>query len=116
MKLKSTSILDILGISSATICLIHCFVFPLSTIFQFGFIDNPWTDIAFASIGIFVISRILMSNADIKIKLILLFSILIIIVGIILEIIFRKDSWLILVGGTGMIIGHIINLKTHDHS
>lgn len=80
-----------------------------------SFIDNPWTDIAFASIGIGVVLKILIGNTEIKVKAILLFSILILILGIILEIIFKKDSCLVLIGGIAMIIGHIINLKTHNH-
>ncbi|WP_395076086.1 MerC family mercury resistance protein [Flavobacterium sp.] len=115
MRLKPTSILDILGISSATICLVHCFVFPLLSILQFNFVNNPWIDIAFASIGMFLVSKILMGNSDIIVKFILLVSILIVIFGIVLEIIFKTDSFLILLGGIGMITGHIVNLKTHKH-
>ncbi|WP_310556440.1 MerC family mercury resistance protein [Flavobacterium sp.] len=115
MRTKQSQILDLLGISSTTICLVHCFVFPLLTIFQFGFIDNPLTDIAFAVIGMFVVSRVLMSDAYFMVKFILLISALIVILGVVMGIIFKTDSLLIIIGGIGMITGHTINLKLHKH-
>ena len=71
MQLKSSSILDIFGISSATVCLAHCLIFPLLSILPFGFTHNHWIDVAFACIGIFVVSRIVFSDAKQFIKIIL---------------------------------------------
>ena len=113
MKLKSTSVLDILGLSSATICLAHCLIFPLLTILPFTFIHNHWIDTAFACVGIFVVSKIILGNALYKVKIILGCSIILIVLGVVLESIFDKDYWLILIGGIGMVIGHIINFKSH---
>lgn len=114
MKIKPASVLDILGISSATICLAHCLIFPLLTILPIGFIHNEYVDTAFTCIGMFVVSKILMSNAAINVKIILGISILLIIIGVFIEILFNNDSWLILIGGFGMIVGHIINFKIRN--
>jgi hypothetical protein len=115
MKLKPTSLLDILGISSATICLAHCLIFPLLTILPLEFIHNYWLDVAFASIGMFVVSKVILSDTTKKIKIILGFSILLVIIGVILEIILNNDLWLILIGGIGMITGHLLNFNNQKH-
>ena len=106
---------DILGISSATLCMIHCIIFPLLTIIPFGFSDNLWIDTLFASIGMLVVSKVLMSNASIKIKCILGISILIIIINVVLEIIGGIHLGLLFVGGAGMIVGHYLNYKSHKN-
>ncbi|TCN55410.1 MerC domain-containing protein [Flavobacterium circumlabens] len=113
---KKTTPYDILGISSATLCLIHCIVIPLLTIIPFGLTDNYIVDLFFACIGLIVVSKILMSEATNTVKIILTISIFIIFVSILLEIAFDIDFGLILFGGIGMIIGHIINFKSHKHS
>lgn len=111
MRLKPTSVLDILGISSATICMAHCLIFPLLTIIPLGLLHNQWIDIAFACIGMFVVSKIILSNTLIKVKIILGISIILIVIGVILELLINVDYYLILIGGCGMIIGHILNFK-----
>lgn len=111
MNLKPTSILDILGISSAAICLAHCLLFPILTVIPFGFIHNEYVDTAFACIGMFVVSKIILSNTAMNIKIILGSSIILVIIGVFIEILFNNDSWLILMGGLGMIIGHVLNFK-----
>ena len=112
MKIKPTSILDILGISSATICLVHCLIFPILTILPFGIQNNHWVDLAFCSVGLFVVSKIILSDALIKVKLILGISIITVVFGVVLEILFDKDYWLILIGGLGMIVGHFLNFRS----
>jgi hypothetical protein len=113
MKKNSTSPYDILGISTATLCLIHCIVFPILTIIPFGFYDNIVIDTLFACIAMLVVSKILMSNATKKVKFILGISIAIIVTSIILEIFFKIHLELISIGGIGMIIGHFLNYKSH---
>ncbi len=103
--------IDLLGISSATICLIHCIAFPLFSFLSFGFSDHYIIDTFFATIGFFVVSRILRSDASKIVKLILGISILLVIVSILLEIVFNIHTGLLLVGGLGMIIGHYLNFK-----
>jgi len=114
MRKSLTKSYDILGISSATLCIIHCIVFPILTIIPFGFSDNAFIDLLFAYIGMFVVLKVLMSHATKKVKYILGISILIIITSVLLEVFLRWHSGLILIGGLGMIIGHFLNFKDHD--
>ncbi|WP_281638078.1 MerC domain-containing protein [Flavobacterium marginilacus] len=116
MKKQSIVVLDILGISSAGLCLIHCLVFPILSIIPFGFSDTHWIDIFFACIGMFVVSKIVMSKTSKKVKLILASSIIIIIIGVVLEIIWKINTQMILIGGIGMIFGHLLNYKSHSKS
>lgn len=104
---------DIIGISSATLCLIHCIVFPLLTIIPFGFSDSCIIDALFACIGMFVVSKILMSDASKKVKILLGISIFLIVVSVLMEIAFDVHFGLLYVGGLGMIVGHYLNFKSH---
>ncbi|MEO0059327.1 MAG: hypothetical protein RLZZ312_974 [Bacteroidota bacterium] len=113
MPQKTTSPYDILGISSATICMIHCIVFPVLTIVPLGLLNDVCVDSAFAFIGLLVVSKVLMSGATLLVKGILGISILIILITVTAHILFEKESPLFLVGGLGMILGHILNYKNH---
>ena len=63
MKKTTTPFYDILGISSATICLVHCLVFPLLTILPLGLSHNPIIDLLFATIGLFAIFKIIKKSS-----------------------------------------------------
>ena len=114
MKNRTNKSYDILGISSATLCLIHCMIFPLLTIVPFGFSDNIFIDSLFACIGMFVVSKVLISNASKKVKYILGISIAIILVSVVLEMLFNLNIGLLFLGGFGMIVGHYLNFKNHN--
>jgi len=116
LKNKSIVVLDILGISSASLCLVHCLLFPLFSIIPLGFSNNHWIDVFFACIGMFVVSKIVMSKTLKSVKLILATSIAIIIVGVFLEITRNINTPMVLIGGIGMIIGHLLNYKWHQIS
>lgn len=105
--------IDILGISSASLCLIHCIAFPLITILPFGFSHDHTIDGFFACIGIWIVFKILRSNTSKTIKLILGISILLIVVSVLIDILFHVHSFLIYIGGVGMIVGHYLNYKRH---
>lgn len=105
---------DILGISSALLCLIHCLIFPLIIIIPFRFSDDYIIDTFFAVIGMFVVAKIVMSKASKIVKIILGISILFVIVSVVLEIIYKTHFDLIFVGGIGMIIGHLLNFVGHN--
>lgn len=106
---------DILGVTSASLCLLHCIIFPILTIIPFGFSDNIFIDSLFAGIGMFVVSKILMSNASKTVKYILGISIGIIILNVVLEMVFNICLGLISVGGIGMIVGHFLNFRSHSY-
>ena len=115
MKKSTIKTYDILGISSATLCLIHCIIFPILTIVPFGFSDNIFIDSLFACVGMFVVSKVLISDSSRKVKYILGISIGIIMVNVVLEILFKIHLGLLFVGGIGMIIGHYLNFKNHTN-
>jgi hypothetical protein len=113
MKKQSIAVLDILGISTASLCLVHCLLFSILSIIPLG-LNNHWIDIFFACVGMFVVSKIVMSTTSNKIKLILGTSITLIIIGVFLEIMWEQETPLVLIGGSGMIIGHFLNYKFHS--
>jgi hypothetical protein len=114
MKKKSIAILDILGISAASLCLAHCLLFPILTVIPLGFAENHWIDVFFVCIGMFVVSKILHSEASKKVKIILTVSLAIVLGGVVLEVVWQIDTAMVLIGGIGMIIGHILNYKVHS--
>lgn len=115
LRNKTIVVLDVLGISSASLCLLHCFVFPILSFIPLKFSDNHWIDVFFACIGMFVVSKIAMSHAIKKVKLILILSITTVLIGVILEILWNLNTPLLLIGGCGMIVGHCLNYKWHSN-
>ena len=105
--------IDIIGISSASLCLIHCIGFPLLTLLPFGFSHDHTIDAFFACIGIWVVLKIVRSNTSKTIKFILGISIFLIVVSVLIDLLFHIHSFLIYIGGVGMIVGHYLNFKRH---
>lgn len=114
MKKHSIVVLNILEISSPSLCLIHCFIFPILSIIPLGYSNNLWIDVFFACIGMFVVSKIARSKTTKIVKLILITSISVVITGVVLEIIWKINTQMVFIGGVGMIIGHLLNYKTHS--
>lgn len=112
MKNKS-SLLDILGISSATLCLVHCIVFPMLTIVPLGLSHNHQIDLAFALIGLYAVVKIGQKQKNKYIMLLFWISISTILGCIILEITSHHHSDVIYVGVTGLITAHFLNYKKH---
>ena len=114
MKKTSTSFYDILGISSATICLVHCLVFPLLTILPLGLSHNPFIDLFFAVIGLIAVFKII-KKSNLLVATILIISMALIWISVLSEIILDIHLDLIFIGGIGMIIGHLLNYKLHKN-
>ena len=112
MKKTTSSFYDILGISSATVCLVHCLVFPLLTILPLGLSHNPFIDLLFASIGLFSIFKI-MKKSNLWVSGILIVSMALIWISVLSELILDIHLDLIYFGGIGMIAGHLLNYKSH---
>ncbi|OCB69601.1 MerC mercury resistance protein [Flavobacterium piscis] len=115
MKKSTTPFYDILGISSATICLVHCLVFPLLTILPLGLSHNPIIDLLFATIGLFAILKII-KKSSLLISAILIISMALIWISVLTELFLDIHLDLIFIGGIGMIIGHLLNYKMHKNS
>ena len=114
MKNIATKAYDILGISSATLCLIHCIVFPLLTVIPLGLSHNPYIDLLFALLGLLVVLRVV-KTASKNVKTLLLVSVSLILLGVAMDILFHFHSNLIFIGGIGMIIGHAINFRNYKN-
>lgn len=114
MKKLTTPFYDILGISSATICLVHCLIFPLLTILPLGLSHNPIIDLLFASIGLFAIFKIT-KKSTLLVSSILIVSMSLIWITILTDLFLEIHLDLIYFGGIGMIIGHLINYKNHKN-
>ncbi|MGE6352437.1 MerC family mercury resistance protein [Flavobacterium sp. NPDC079362] len=115
MKKFTTPFYDILGISSATICLVHCLVFPLLTILPIGLSHNPFIDLIFAVMGLFAIFKII-NKSSLLISTILVISMALIWISVLSELFLEIHLDLIFIGGIGMIIGHFLNYKNHKQS
>lgn len=112
MKNNTTSLYDILGISSATICLLHCLVFPLLTILPFGLSHNPFIDLTFATLGLFAIFKII-KKSSLLVASILIISMSLIWINVLSEFFLDIHLDLIFPGGIGMILGHFLNYQSH---
>jgi hypothetical protein len=112
MRKTATTFYDILGISSATVCLVHCLVFPLLTILPLGLSHNPFIDFVFAATGLFAVFKII-KKSDLLISGILIISIILIWISVLADLFFEIHLNLIFIGGIGMIIGHFLNYKSH---
>lgn len=112
MKTKTTFNWDLLGISSASICLIHCLIFPIITILPLGLSHNPLIDLLFVSIGFFAVVKII-KKSNLLVSSILILSLTLIFISILIEIVLDVHSYLIFIGGIGMIIGHFLNYRSH---
>ncbi|WP_091257477.1 MerC domain-containing protein [Flavobacterium omnivorum] len=113
---KTTSLkMDILGISSAGLCLVHCLIFPLISILPLGLSHNPYIDLAFASIGLWAVLNII-KKVSLLVALLLLTSITLIILSVFIEVFLDYHTSLILLGGIGMILGHLINYSNHKNT
>jgi len=115
MKNSTTKKFDVLGISSAVLCLIHCLVFPLITILPIGLSHNHWIDLLFASIGIYAVAKITKNIDSKSLRILLWSSILLITVCVLITLVFHYHSDFIYLGAFGLILGHLINFKNHKH-
>ena len=115
MKKTTINFYDILGISSAAICLGHCLIFPMLTILPLGLSHNPFIDLVFAFFGTFAVSKII-QKSNILISAVLTVSMALIWISILSELIWDIHLHLIYFGGIGMIIGHLLNYRWHKQN
>ncbi|WP_281638109.1 MerC domain-containing protein [Flavobacterium marginilacus] len=105
--------LDILGISSASLCMVHCLIFPLLTFIPFGLRHDSVIDLGFALVSLWAVIQII-RNANLLVIVIILNSITLILFSIFIEIYLDLHTNFIYLGGFGMIIGHFLNYKSHS--
>ncbi|MGR3811813.1 MerC domain-containing protein [Jiulongibacter sp. NS-SX5] len=112
MKSKS---LDILGISAATLCLLHCLLFPFLFIVPMRVSHNPFVDLVFLLIGIFSVYRLTKNMEFGLIKALFWIGISIILISIVLQILLFIHTPLIYIGATTLIITHVVHYANHSH-
>ncbi len=110
-----SKILDVVGISAAVLCLIHCVVFPLLLIVPLGISHNPFIDLAFLAIGAVVVYRISKKTRIKWLKTLFAVSLLLISVSVFTDMILEIHLPLIYFGAAGLIAGHLINFNHHRH-
>ncbi len=110
-----SKILDVVGISAAILCLIHCVAFPLLMIVPLGISHNPFIDLAFLVAGAMVVYRILKKTRIKWLKALFAVSLLLISVSVFADMIFEIHLPLIYFGAAGLIAGHLINFNHHKH-
>lgn len=108
MKSKS---LDLLGISAAAICLIHCLLIPVFFIIPFESGHDAWIDLVFLIIGLNVVYKVTKKTTSLPLKVLLWGSVLTIAISITLDLVFDVHSPLMYAGAAGLIVGHLINYK-----
>jgi hypothetical protein len=112
VKNNKKAFLDILGISSATLYMIHSLVFPMITSIPFELRQDSRIDLGFALVGLWAVIKII-RNANLLVIFILLNSMTLILFSVFIEIYLDIHTDYNFLGGTGMIIGHFINYKFH---
>lgn len=110
-----SKILDVVGLSAAVLCLIHCIVFPLLIVIPLGLSHHPLVDLAFLIIGIAVVYRISKQTQRIWLKMLFVVSILLISVSVFADMVFEIHLPFIYLGAIGLITGHLINFNHHKH-
>lgn len=105
--------LDVVGVSAATLCLIHCIVFPFLLIAPFGLSHHPAIDLFFLVVGTVVVFRVTNKIKFKSLKFLFWISILLIAISVGLDIIFHLHTYIIFIGAAGLITAHVINYKNH---
>lgn len=111
----SLKILDLIGISAATLCLIHCILFPILMIIPIGISHHPLIDLVFLLIGLIVVFRVTKTIRSAGLKILFWVSVSLIALSVGLDFIFHLHSGLIYFGAAGLITAHIINFRNHKH-
>ena len=106
--------MDILGISSAGLCLVHCLIFPLLSILPLGLSHNPYIDLVFATVGLWAVLNII-KKASLLVSLLLLTSISLILLSVFIDGFLDYHTNLMIIGGIGMILGHLTNYSNHKN-
>ena len=116
MNYRTQKLYDFLGISSGTLCLVHCLLVPVLSILPISFFDSVWIDLLFCCLGMFAVSKVVLYSNSKTVKIILLSSISFVMLSVMLEIALGIHFEGILLGGIGLVLGHYINYKKHKHS
>lgn len=110
-----SKVFDMIGLSAAVLCLIHCLLFPVLMIIPLGIEHDVYIDAGFLLIGAAIVYRITGSLQSKRLKLTFWTAIGFITASVLLDMLFHIHSPLIYIGALLLIIAHIINFRNHKH-
>lgn len=104
---------DLVGVSAALLCLVHCLVFPLLIFIPLGISHNPYIDLLFLGLGIWSVYKTIKGSKSTGIKYLLGAGIILISIAVGMDILWHWHSPLMYIGAFALIAGHLVNLKAH---
>lgn len=110
---EKTKNYDLVGVSAALLCLVHCLVFPLLIFIPLGISHNPYIDLLFLALGIWSVYKTIKCCRSAGIKYLLGAGILMVSISVGMDILLHFHSPLMYIGAIALIAGHLVNLKAH---
>lgn len=107
---------DLLGMSAALLCLVHCVVLPLLVFIPIGISHNPYIDLLFLLIGAWSVYKTSKRSKRIIVKYMLWSGLLLITISIAMDIFLHLHSLLMYIGVSALVTGHVINMRNHHPS
>ncbi|RYD99974.1 MAG: MerC domain-containing protein [Sphingobacteriales bacterium] len=104
---------DLLGVSAALLCLVHCLLFPLLFFIPLGISHNPYIDLLFLTLGVWSVYKTSKGSKYASVKYLLGTGILLITISVGMDMLWHWHSPLMYIGAIALIAGHLINLKAH---
>ncbi len=113
-----SKVFDLLGISAALLCLIHCLLLPVLMILPLGLEHehNTYIDLGFLIIGAAVVYRVTRAIHSKWLQGIFWVAIGLIGLSVLLDLAFHFHSPFMYAGAVLLVTGHLINFKNHKHS
>ena len=102
---------DLLVISSAVLCLIHCLFFPVIFLIPLGNSHNHWIDLLFVVIGIYAVANVTKNHRFHWISLLLWSGIFLIASSVIISFWTHQHYDWMYVGVCLLIAGHLLHYK-----
>lgn len=104
---------DLLGVTAAFLCLVHCMVLPLLIFIPLGIAHNSYIDILFLLPGIWSVYKTTKHSDSAIVAGLLWVSVALIALSILLHMLFHWHTPLVYIGAVGLIAGHLINFRQH---
>ncbi len=112
MKSKS---FDVLGVLSASLCVLHCLAFPLLFVFPVPGGHGAWIDLAFLGLSTLAVVRVSRGSTRSFIKYLLLAGLGMTATFVALDIWLHIHTYLNYLGAGTLIVAHLINFRDHKH-
>lgn len=103
--------MDVLGVSAAVLCLIHCLVFPLVFLIPLGSHHNHWIDLVFVLLGLYAVAKVTKNHRFHWISWLLWSGISLVAVSVLLSFWTHTHTPWMYVGVLLLITGHFLHFK-----